>query len=122
MQSFAMNSKFNLSPKSRTKSLFFAMDVLERVIVNPKGCDVSTAREELKATLTQQIGKTRDFILKSQLALEDYQDCYQTARALSTPKEVLYFEEEILKSYRLICVGLKQLNYYEARLARVDTL
>jgi len=117
-----MNSKFNLSPESRTKSLFLAMNVLERAIMNPNGCDVSIAREELKATLKEQIGKTRDFIQKSQLELEDYQDCYQTARALSTPKEVLYFEEEILKSYRLIGEGLKQLIYYEARLARVDTL
>ena len=117
-----MNSKFNLSPESRTKSLFFAMNVLERAIMNPNGCDVSIAREELKATLKEQIEETRKFILKFQLALEDYQDCYQTARALSTPKEVLYFEEEILKSYRLICLGMKQLNYYETRLARVDTL
>ena len=122
---YAIHQKrqLRLTPEFDIRSTFFAMDVLERVIMNPKGCDVSTAREELKATLTKQIEKTRDFILKFQLALGDYQDCYHTALAAqSPPSTVKSLEEAILKSWDMICLGMEQLNHYEARLARVDTL
>ena len=122
---YAIHQKrqLRLTPEFDIRSTFFAMAVLEHAIMNPNGCDVSVAREELKKILKTEIAKNCERTKVYLMDLNRYLHCEDAARICGSPHAVIqHFRNKVKEILQKDLKNLELQNYYEARLARVDTL
>ena len=99
-----MTPEFLANPDNFIGSMFKALLVLEHVIKNANGRDVSDARTEVKEIFTTLIGRTNSFIKKFREQLKEDRKKFEAA---STPEEIRKCEDKVTDTLVIISLHVE---------------